>query len=91
MIYRCRNATIAVTIELWVEDSMPVLDNYVNVVEAAEVLGVHWETVKRMCREGRIPAKKIHNMWLIDKKDLKKFASVYDEPRRGKRKYTNLE
>ncbi|AOV98754.1 hypothetical protein DCWBC2_0078 [Dehalococcoides mccartyi] len=38
-----------------------------------------------MCREGRIPAKKIHNMWLIDKKDLKKFAATYDEPRRGKR------
>ena len=64
---------------------MPVLDNYVNVIEAAEVLGVHWETVKRMCREGRIPAKKVHNMWLIDKKDLRKFASTYDEPRRGKR------
>ena len=40
---------------------MPVLENYFNVVEAAELLGFHWETVKRMCREGRIPAKKIHN------------------------------
>jgi excisionase family DNA binding protein len=68
-----------------VENNMPVLDNYFNVIEAAEVLGVHWETVKRMCREGRIPANKVHNMWLIDKKDLKKFASTYNEPRRGKR------
>ena len=65
---------------------MPVLDNYVNVIEAAEVLGVHWETVKRMCREARIPARKVHNMWLIDKNVLKEFASAYDEPRRGKRK-----
>jgi len=65
---------------------MPVLDNYVNVVEAAETLGVHWETVKRMCREGRISARKVHNMWLIDKKVLAKFAANYDEPRRGKRK-----
>ncbi|MBN1189473.1 MAG: helix-turn-helix domain-containing protein [Dehalococcoidales bacterium] len=65
---------------------MPVLDNYVNVHEAADVLGVHWETVKRMCREDRLPAKKIHNMWLIDKEDLTKFASTYNEPRRGKRK-----
>lgn len=85
MIYRYRNDTIAITIDFRAEDSMPVLENYVNVVEAAEVLGVHWETVKRMCREGRIPAQKIHNMWLIDKKDLKKFASIYNEPRRGKR------
>ncbi|MFC1974475.1 helix-turn-helix domain-containing protein [Chloroflexota bacterium] len=85
MISYLLSATIAVTIDFRVEDNMPVLDNYVNVVEAAEVLGVHWETVKRMCREGRIPAKKVHNMWLIDKKDLRKFASTYDEPRRGKR------
>ena len=65
---------------------MPVLDNYVNVHEAAAILGVHWETVKRMCRESRIPAKKVHNMWLIDKTELMQFASTYDDPRRGKRK-----
>lgn len=40
---------------------MPVLDTYLNVVEAAEILGVHWETVKRLCRDGRIPAEKVHN------------------------------
>jgi excisionase family DNA binding protein len=65
---------------------MPVLDNYMSVVEASEVLGVHWETVKRLCREGRIPATKIHNMWLINKNDLEKFALTYNEPHRGKRK-----
>jgi len=65
---------------------MPVLDDYVSVVEAAKILGVHWETVKRMCREGRIPARKVHNMWLIDKDVLAKFAATYDDPRRGKRK-----
>jgi len=65
---------------------MPILDNYVSVVEAGEVLGVHWETVKRMCREGRIPASKVHNMWLINKDDVYRFAETYDEPRRGKRK-----
>ena len=65
---------------------MPVLDNYLNVHEAAEVLGVHWETVKRICREGRMPARKVHNMWLINKDDLALFAATYDEPRRGKRR-----
>lgn len=65
---------------------MPVLDNYLSVREAAEVLGVHWETVKRMCREGRMPAKKVHNMWLIKNGDLARFAANYDEPRRGKRR-----
>jgi len=65
---------------------MPVLDNYVSVVEAAEILGVHWETVKRMCREGRIPASKVHNMWLIDRNELDKFVATYNEPRRGRRR-----
>lgn len=49
---------------------MPVLDNYLDVVEAAAILGVHWERVKRLCREGRIPAEKVHNMWLIHKEKL---------------------
>jgi len=44
---------------------MPVLHDYVSIVEAADVLGVHWETVKRLCREGRIPAEKVHNKWLM--------------------------
>jgi excisionase family DNA binding protein len=65
---------------------MPVLDNYLDVHEAANILGVHWETVKRMCREERFSARKVHNMWLIDKNELAKFASTYNEPRRGKRK-----
>lgn len=65
---------------------MSILDSYLNVVEAAAVLGVHWETVKRLCREGRIPAEKIHNKWLINKDDLARFATTYDEPRRGKRR-----
>jgi len=40
---------------------MLVLDDYLNVVEAAAILGVHWEMVKRLCRKGRIPAQKVHN------------------------------
>ena len=65
---------------------MPVLDNYMSVVEAGEVLGVHWETVKRMCREGRLPASKVHNMWLIDQDDLARFAASYKDPHHGRRK-----
>jgi excisionase family DNA binding protein len=67
--------------------AMPVLDAYLNVVEAAAVLGVHWETVKRLCREGRIPAEKVHNTWLIHKEKLERFAANYDpkakKPRRS--------
>jgi len=64
---------------------VPVLHDYLSVVEAADILGVHWETVKRLCREGRIPAEKVHNKWLIHKDNLREFAVNYNEPRRGKR------
>ncbi len=57
---------------------MPVFDNYVNVVEAAEMLGFHYGTVERMCREGRIPAKKSNNMWLIDKSEPEKYLVYCD-------------
>jgi excisionase family DNA binding protein len=49
--------------------------DYVNVREAAGVLGFHWETVERMCREGRLPAKKNHNKWLIDKNAPEKYLA----------------
>ncbi len=70
---------------------MGILSSYVTVADAAKVLGVHPETVKRLCRAGRIPAEKVHNTWLIAKKDLSRFAASYDEPRRGKRKTEGIQ
>lgn len=63
---------------------MPILSEYLDVTEAAGILEIHWETVKRLCREGRIPAQKVHNKWLIQKDDLGRFADAYDS-RQGKR------
>jgi excisionase family DNA binding protein len=64
---------------------MPVWDNYVDVIEASRRLKVHPETVKRLCRQGDLPAHKIHNTWLINKDTLDNFAGTYN-PRRGARK-----
>jgi len=55
---------------------MPVWDNYLNVIEASRRLKVHPETVKRLCRQGDLPAHKIHNTWLIDKDILDNFAGT---------------
>ncbi len=65
---------------------MPLLDDYLNVNEAAVILGVHWETVKRLCREGRIPAEKVHRTWLIHRSDLERFAYDYAKPGRGRKR-----
>ncbi|MBA7646300.1 hypothetical protein ES703_54062 [subsurface metagenome] len=64
---------------------MPLLDSYFNVLEAATFLGVHPETVKRLCQRGRLPAEKIHNTWLIHREKLEQFAVTYNDPRRGKK------
>lgn len=62
---------------------MPVLDDYLSVIEAAQILGVHPGTVKRLCRDGKLGAKKVHNAWLIRGGILHSFAERY-KVRRGR-------
>ena len=67
------------------EGSMVIWDSYLNVIDASRRLKVHPETVKRLCRQGDLPATKIHNTWLINRDILDNFAGTYN-PRRGARK-----
>ena len=64
---------------------MVIWDSYLNVIEAGRRLKVHPETVKRLCRQGDLPATKIHNTWLIQRDILDNFAGTYI-PTRGARK-----
>jgi len=64
---------------------MAPFDNYFNVIEVGHRLKIHPETVKRLCRQGDLPAMKIHNTWLIAKEALDNFGGTYN-PRRGSRK-----
>ena len=64
---------------------MAGLDDYFNVIEASRRLKVHPETVKRLCRQGDLPAVKLHNTWLIGRDILDSFAATYS-PRRGARR-----
>jgi len=61
------------------------LENYLTVIEVAKRLGIHTDTVKRLCRQGDIPAVKIRNTWLVDRDKLEIFAGTY-MPRRGGKK-----
>lgn len=65
--------------------SMEPWDSYLNTIEAGRRLKIHPETVKRLCRQGDLPAVKIHNTWLINKDVLDNFAGTYI-PKRGARK-----
>ncbi len=64
---------------------MVLRDSYFNVIEASRRLKIHPETVKRLCRQGDLPAIKIHNTWLIHRDILDNFAGTYI-PKRGARK-----
>jgi excisionase family DNA binding protein len=66
---------------------MPVLNGYFNIAEAAAFLGLHPETIKRLCRSGRLPAEKVNNAWLIHIEQLKRFKVSYRE-NRGRRPQT---
>lgn len=61
---------------------MAGLADYVTIIQAAETLRLHPETVKRLCRQGDIEATKIRNTWLIHKDTLTTFAQGYS-PKRG--------
>lgn len=41
--------------------------------EVAEILGMHEESVRRLCRQGKIPCKKVLGRWKVDQSDLEKW------------------
>ena len=64
---------------------MTPFDDYYNAIEVGRRLKIHPETVKRLCRQGDLPATKLHNTWLIKRDILDNFAATY-VPRRGARR-----
>jgi excisionase family DNA binding protein len=59
-----------------------LLENYAGVAEVSERLHIHEESVRRLIRQGKLPAIKFGNKWLVDKATLDQFAGHYD-PRPG--------
>jgi len=43
--------------------------------EVADLLGFHYNTVRRMIKDGELPATKISRSWRIRKVDLEKFVT----------------
>ena len=55
--------------------------DFLTTAEASSVLGLHTETIKRLCRLGRLKGEKVNNGWLIPKTEVETFASTYKETR----------
>ena len=64
---------------------------YLTTTQAALLLSIDPKSAGLLVRQGKLPAVKISNRWLIPRKELEAFAKTY-EGRRGrprvKRKYT---
>lgn len=60
-------------------------EEYADVRFAAKRLNIHPESVKRLIRAGKLPARKFANKWFIRRDVLEQFAGWY-VPRRGRRK-----
>lgn len=49
-------------------------EELLTVQEAATFLRLHYRTVQRMLKEGRLPGRKIGKEWRIHREELVKFA-----------------
>ena len=55
--------------------------DFLTTAEASSVLGLHTETIKRLCRLTKLKGEKVNNGWLIPKTEIEAFASTYKETR----------
>jgi len=51
--------------------------NFIPASEAAKSLGISPKSLGRLIRQGKFPAIKIANRWLIDKATLEEFSQTY--------------
>jgi excisionase family DNA binding protein len=54
------------------------VEGYLTVKEVGARVQVHEETVKRLCRDGQIPAEKFRNAWIIREQVADQVAGTYD-------------
>jgi len=59
-----------------------LLEQYAGVDDVSKRLKIHPESVRRLIRQGKLPAIKFGNKWLVERATLEQFASHYD-PRPG--------
>ncbi len=64
-------------------------DNYLDLVEAARELGIHPQSLRRLIKQGRVPATLFAGKYLIERDKLEMFKSSYD-PRPGRKPIRRL-
>ncbi len=64
-------------------------DNYMDLVEAARILGIHPQSLRRLIKQKKVPAIIFAGKYLIARDKLEMFQSNYD-PRPGRKPLRRL-
>ncbi len=64
-------------------------DNYLDLVDAARILGIHPQSLRRLIKQKKVPAVLFAWKYLIERSALQQFKSNYD-PRPGRKAIRRL-
>ncbi len=64
-------------------------DDYLDLVEAARVLTIHPQSLRRLIKQQKIPARLYAGKYLVERAVLEMFTSTYD-PRPGRKPIRRL-
>jgi len=64
-------------------------DNYLDLVEAARILRIHPQSLRRLIKQKKVPALLFAGKYLIERDKLEMFQSNYD-PRPGRKPIRRL-
>lgn len=64
-------------------------DNFLDLVEAARVLGIHPQSLRRLIKQKKVPATLFAGKYLIERDKLEMFKANYD-PRPGRKPIRRL-
>jgi excisionase family DNA binding protein len=65
------------------------LQNHLDLVEAAQVLGIHPQSLRRLIKKGNMPARLFAGKYMIERDKLEMFKANYD-PRPGRKPIRRL-
>ena len=63
-----------------------VFENYLDLIEAAAVLGIHPQSLRRLIKQDKVPAFTFGGKYLIERHKLQIFKSDYDR-RPGRKRF----
>ena len=67
----------------------PIHQQYADLMEAAQIVGLHPMSMRRLIKRGKVPATLWQGKYLIDRTVLNQFKANYD-PRPNKNNFRRL-